>query len=500
MKKEGECVSINSKQYTLGEKIGGGTEGAVFDVLGLPQYVIKLLNDTRMRETEKIDVENRLKWIKDTIGNSEELKHKLAIPKALIDDDLGYIMVKANEHNKLESYLKYPEDEQEFTDLLNNYQLKKRYQIAAFMFNALEQIHISGLIFTDLSPNNIMVHNNKNNLVFIDTDNMRRKGDPYSGVLGTDGYMAPEIYKFFDSNIKEKGINKNAIPKNFRISVDSDIFSATIIAFQLITLNHPFIGDAIEKGTAEEETNARHCMTDYILHKNNSNERKENPFVGCFNDNVIVTNDVSELFYRCFVDGKDNPKLRPTAKEFDDAFNMAMDQIVKCPYCNQENLFFEEKDNKCWVCDKQIPDIFILKIFDEYEEDDRASLISKMTGGQYEKESLEGNNEIELSKVILEKNEPKFLYSRHFLKTNAKSKPFIVFTLIDEIKATIKIQVDSKVVDNALLIHKHNGNSVPIKEGREFPCNEYNICFEITDSRVGKIKSIGKFFRGGKEC
>jgi serine/threonine protein kinase len=509
VKNTDDTVSVNGKEYTLGTRLGGGTEGSVFEVREDSRLVVKLINDSKMNDSEKLEVLNRLKWLKDKIGNSE-LKHKLAVPRAIIDEDLGYFMIKANEHQKLETYLSYPKDEEEFSQWLKDeYLLKKRFQIIAFMFNALENIHIHGLIFTDLSPNNIMVHKDKNNLVFIDTDNMRKRDDPYTGVLGTDGYMAPEIYHFVDTRLAEKleekniKIENNMISAANKISTDSDIFSAAIIAFELLTLQHPFVGDKAEYGTAEEETESRHCKTNYILHRNGSNQCSTNPFIGLFEKNQIVTDEVSKLFYKTFVDGKNQPRLRPTAFEFCDSFNKALDLVIKCPHCGVDILYRGEVQNNCWYCDNQIPEQVSLKIFDSYAEKDRASLISKLTNSNYSSEAIAGKNNFELSKIVLPVNEIKYLNLKHFEKSNNNSPALFALTLTDDMNKMVRIQVNAQVNNpitaNSLLIHRQNKSVTPINKAKEFSCNEYDICFEISDSRVGKIKTLGCFYKGGKE-
>jgi serine/threonine protein kinase len=509
MKKTGDTVIINGKNYTLGAKLGGGTEGSIFDVSEDARFVVKLLNESRMNDNEKLDVFNRLKWLKNTIGNSE-IKQKLAVPKALLDEDLGYIMVKANKHQRLDAYLTYPKNEQDFLQWLKDeYRLKKRFQIIASMFNALEKIHIHGLIFTDLSPNNVMVHTEENNLVFIDTDNMRKKDDPYTGVLGTDGYMAPEIYHFMDGKLNEKlkdkniKIDNNVISSTNKLSVDSDIFSAAIIAFQLLTLQHPFVGDKAENGTAEEETNARHCKTDYILHKDNSDKCSTNPFINLFEKRQIVTDEISKLFYTTFVTGKTQPRLRPAALEFYDAFNKALDQVMKCPHCGVDIIYYDEIENKCWHCDNPILEQISLKIFDVYDEKkDRASLISELTNNNYTAETITGENKFELSKIVLTVNETKYLYLKHFERANYNSPPLFALTLTDDLNK-IEIQVNAKINNSitasSSLISKQNNSIVPINNAKQFPSNEYDICFEVIDSRVGKIKTVGRFYKGGKE-
>jgi serine/threonine protein kinase len=303
-------------------------------------------------------------------------------------------MQKASEHRKLEDYLKYPTTGDEFTLLLDNYNLKKRYEIVALLFHILEKIHIAGLIFSDLSPNNIMVHDSQNNIVFIDTDNLRRKDDPYSGILGTDGYMAPEIYH------------------NAKLSPDTDVFSAAVIAFEILALQHPFIGDAVEEGSAEYETAARHCETEYILTPDGQNESK-NPFVKLLEDNTFATSEILSLFKRTFVDGKKNTYLRPAAVEFDEAFSKGLDKIIKCPNCGAYILYNETR-RQCWKCDSELPAQIVLDIYDEYAEKDRAALISHITGSNYETGSFTGKNNFLLSSIVFDGNERRCLYLRHF--------------------------------------------------------------------------------------
>lgn len=47
----GEKVLINGKEYVLGERLGGGLEGSIFNVEGLPNYVIKIINTDKMTQT-----------------------------------------------------------------------------------------------------------------------------------------------------------------------------------------------------------------------------------------------------------------------------------------------------------------------------------------------------------------------------------------------------------------------------------------------------------------
>ena len=48
---------------------------------------------------------------------------------------------------------------------------------------------------------------------------------------------------------------------------------------------------------------------------------------------VVFTEKLRELFYRCFVEGKKNRVARPSAKEFAYALLDASNKVIKCPSC-----------------------------------------------------------------------------------------------------------------------------------------------------------------------
>ena len=75
--------------------------------------------------------------------------------------------------------------------------LKKRYQIIVNLFDALRKIHLAGLIFTDLSPNNIMVHKKQNQIVFID--------DPISSL---DANHVAQVSSLINTFFFRKGLDE----------------------------------------------------------------------------------------------------------------------------------------------------------------------------------------------------------------------------------------------------------------------------------------------------
>jgi serine/threonine protein kinase len=327
---------------------------------------------------------------------------------------------------------------------------------------------------------------------------MRRKRDCYLSVVGTDGYMAPEIYLgLADMNKKINTVefDKFELPKSGKLSIESDVFSAAIIVFQLLTLQHPFIGDAVEDGTAAEESAALRCETDYILHKNGTNE-SSTPFVQLFKESKIATPKLQDLFYRTFVDGKDNPYLRPTAVEFAEAFDEAQDMLATCEKCGADFIYTPEQENCCWDCETNSEDRVVLEIFNGYAEMDRDKLVAQILGDKPLSESDKKYRFIKISSVVLEENKDKYLYLRHFERTTKRSKPFVKITLTDKVSGNVRLQiVDTSIIPMCYLIGRRSpGTRIPVEDlrrAKEFSIDRFALLLDVTQSRVGKIETIG---------
>lgn len=505
MVKEGEKILINGKEYTLGSKLGGGLEGNIFTVNEAPGHVVKIINDNNMSRIQRNEVYNHLKWLKELGTRNKEIKQCMTVPKALLDDHLGYVMLNASEHDNLKKYITPPNDPELFDEWYKkDFTFKKRYQIIINLFDALRKIHLAGLIFTDLSPNNIMVHRKQNQIVFIDTDNTRRRTDLYQGVLGTTGYIAPEVYRKPDINLaKNNNVNPQLLSNCGRLTAESDIFSAAVIAFQILTLQHPFVGDEIDEGTPEDEERALEIKTDYIFKEGTSNYSTYG-LTTKFNE--ITTQGIRDLFYRTFVAGKENPALRPTAEEFLEEFQKAIDSIVICDNCGFSRLYSYEAANDCINCGSTIETKASIIIYNVFEDLTRSEVINNI-GNYPEYDILMDNlritnsnkfppNYFEISRIILEPGDAKskFLYLRHFEKNTERSMKYARITLSTS-GTTVKVEVLNNVFDSPYLIEKNTRTIVPLNNGKEFPLDRYGIVFERKKFGKGFIKIFCKFVR-----
>lgn len=502
---EGNKILINGKEYTLGAKLGGGKEGSVFDLVEKKGAVVKIINDSTMSKIQRNELYAHLKWLYNLgrQADKKELRQYMALPLGLLDDELGYAMLKAGEHDPLNKYITVPEIDGEFdTWYREKYTLKKRYQIIVNLFDALRKIHLSGLIFTDLSPNNIMVHQKQNQIVFIDTDNTRKRTDSYLSVLGTPGYMAPEVYRKPDMKLaKENNIDPKLLANSGRITTESDIFSAAVIAFQLLALWHPFIGDEIEEGTPEDEERALEIKTDYIFKAGTSNTCSY-ALVPQFEE--LTTPEIRRLFERTFVDGKDQPALRPTAEEFLEAFQNAFDMIVECPSCGFSRIYAPGETNLCIGCGNRFQEQTMLVIYNVFSNIGRDEVINNI--GEYPQydvalENLltDGNapaNHVETCRIILEANEnkSKYLYLRHFESNTERSEPYAKITL-DSTSRMARLEVSKAVFPEAYLIEKGTRKRTALNQGKEFTADRHGIIFDARKHGKGHLQIFGKFVR-----
>jgi len=505
MVKEGDKVLINGKEYTLGARLGGGLEGSIFNVEGFPKHVIKVINDDRMSKIQRDDTYNHLRWLYNLGSRNKAISQVLTVPKALLDDQLGYIMLKASEHDNLKKFIEVPEDMSTFDDWYKKeFTLKKRYQIIVNLFNSLRELHLAGLVFTDLSPNNVMVHKKQNQIVFIDTDNTRNRMDSYLGVLGTPGYMAPEVYRKPDLNLaKSCNIDPKILSNCGRITPESDIFAAAVIAFQLITLQHPFVGDEVEEGEPELEEDALAIKTDYILKEGTTNTSSMN-LVPQFEK--LTTPKIRQLFYKTFVDGKKSPSMRPTDEEFLEAFQNALDLIVECPNCGYSRLYSFEEDNECINCGNTIGPKMTIVMYNVFKEIRRDELINSI--GEYPKLSIdienlkdaEGHepaNFFEVSRIILEPGEKnaKYLYLRHFETNTERSKAYARVTLSDN-ESALKVEILHDAFPNPYLVEKKTMTHIPLGVGKEnIQYDRYGIIFDSKKQGKGLLQIFCKFIK-----
>ena len=316
--------------------------------------------------------------------------------------------------------------------------------------------------------------------------------------------MAPEVYRKPDLNlIKAYNIDPQVLSNCGRITPESDIFSAAIIAFQLLALQHPFIGDEVENGEPELEEKALAIETDYILQEGTSNKSSMNLVP---NFEKITTPKIRELFYKTFVDGKNTPSLRPTDEEFLEAFQNAYDLIVECPNCGFSRIYSFDSANECLNCEEELGPKIVLVMYNVILNANRAELINSI--GNYPKLSidlenlkdLDGNaptNFFEVSRIVLEPGDKKskYLYLRHFETNTNRSKQYARITL-SENETSLKVEILHDSFDNPFLVESKTRTHIALGSGKEnIQFDRYGIVFDSKKQGNGLLQIFCKFIR-----
>ncbi|MBF0234396.1 MAG: serine/threonine protein kinase [Desulfamplus sp.] len=223
--------------------------------------------------------------------------------------------------------------------------IRRRLLILHRLAELISGIHSFGFTFGDLSPKNIFVSMDKkyHEVQLIDCDNMTPCGSVTGEIFYTRKYGAPEI-------VRDK----------VEYSTLTDAWSFAVIAYQLLTLRHPLIGDMVNEGEVELEEKAL---------------RGEFPWVedGDDNSNLCSTGLPSELvalkplralFHKTFSGTKD-PWTRPEILEWHDVLQRCLYAFYKCDQCGE--YFIYTPKPVCPFCKKNKTGGYVVLKFARWE-------------------------------------------------------------------------------------------------------------------------------------
>lgn len=191
--------------------------------------------------------------------------------------------------------------------------------------DAIQKIHACDYSFNDISLSNMTFSPQSGDILLVDCENIS-KNECSSNVVGTCGYMAPELIS-----------NRFLSP-----STKTDLHSLAVVLFQMLIGVHPYDGKK-EYYMSGDKTNED---VELLYGVNNAQFifADENDL-----DKYIVDTEpshisakywwnfqpdaIKELFKRAFVDGVNNPKKRPIASIWKKAFINYLGMLQKCDYC-----------------------------------------------------------------------------------------------------------------------------------------------------------------------
>jgi serine/threonine protein kinase len=212
------------------------------------------------------------------------------------------------------------------------------------MTRAVARLHNAGLAHSDLSPNNVLVDPSKGASIVIDIDSLVVEGLFPPDVLGTKGYIAPEVLSTIHLPLTD--------PTRKHPSARTDQHALAVLIYQYLLRRHPLDGRKIPPAkTAEEQEHLSYgSQSLFCEHPTDASNRPEsNPFVPCSALGPLL----SDLFQRAFVKGLHSPNDRPTAMEWLRGLIKSWDLLIPCPNASCSHKWFivaAPTDLKCPFC------------------------------------------------------------------------------------------------------------------------------------------------------
>lgn len=263
------------------------------------------------------------------------------INKAILNDSFGYAMplrpdgyIGANEH---------------YGGNLD-ISIQKVLIVCRNLCKAFHALHSIGFCYKDLSIGNIFFNPITGHVLVCDNDNVDVNGRSSGSVLGTPGFIAPEI------------ILSRASPDR-----QTDLFSLANIIFRLLTRHDPFCGKKELSEPLLDEAARLRLYTEnpvFIFDPNNGSNRPD----PMHHSAVLTTwpiyiNEIHDLFLRSFCEGVLDPMARVLTGEWIDVLSRILDNRMICTQCESENFLenhFIAAD--CWNCGSLIQPTMYLEI------------------------------------------------------------------------------------------------------------------------------------------
>lgn len=221
-------------------------------------------------------------------------------------------------------------------------QLQTALRLSFQLAEAFHNLHSLGLCYKDISLGNLFINPQTGSILICDNDNVSIDCQDSSVVLGTPGFMAPEILR-----------------GEQRPSAATDLFSLAVLIFRLLTRHDPF------RGTQEL---AYSCLDEANLHQlygqepvfifdpcNNSNRPDPQHHLGVLLTWAIYPALLHNSWIISFGTGLHQPEKRVLTGEWKRVLASCLDRRQLCPICNQENFTKLAAPQLCWSCGAALP-------------------------------------------------------------------------------------------------------------------------------------------------
>ena len=375
-------VDSKNISYEVLEKLGEGSQGVTY-LLKDKKHIVKLFNQSFDDNSTKSKINFLINLGLD--------KKVFAVPlRQITQPKNGYVSEFASGMIPLSS-LKLGTVNTNLAEwYLSSGGLLKRYNVLIRLAALLRALHSKGLAYCDLSPNNVFISERpeSDNVFLIDLDNLRYKTSIVNNIY-TPFYGAPEV-----------------ISNNAPNTTMSDCFSFAVLAYELLTLNHPLIGDYVSEGEPELEEEALKGKLPWVDHsEDNTNERATG-----LPSEKVMPEKLLNLFRKNFEEGLNNSLERPSMAEWFDMLNLALNELLRCGNINCNLRYPYNNSKKCNFCGQAPQKVTRIQMrrWEEIEYyDEKTHEVKQQFGLQPEV----------YDEILIDENTPKEIAAFNFLLT-----------------------------------------------------------------------------------
>jgi DNA-binding helix-hairpin-helix protein with protein kinase domain len=241
----------------------------------------------------------------------------VARPMSLISEPSGYTLQFQRDMDVVRS-MKYAYTTSVRDWWFDTGGLARRLWLATRIASVFERLHCRGLVYGDVSSNNIMVSKSSlfTEVALIDLDNLFYFGERESAEVWTPTYSAPEIARDF-------------VAPTF----STDDFSVAVVLFELLTMIHPFMdGDAVKRAPTSSEyfDLAQKCLVPCVIDVKNENRCSSYPIQNAMD---LLGEKLLALFQRTFEYESPGTSFRASSGEFRLALAETALRTIVCQKC-----------------------------------------------------------------------------------------------------------------------------------------------------------------------
>jgi eukaryotic-like serine/threonine-protein kinase len=329
-------------RYRIEEVLGTGGQGGVYRVAADgEEYAVKWYHPAQATRRQRTAIE----WLIRQGTPSPRFVWPLDIVERTDGPGFGYAMILR------------PAGFHSLTDLMGRVvstDFRTLTTVGANLAHGFLQLHLKGLCYRDISPNNVFFSPASGDVLIIDNDNVAQQGDRESAVEGTPEFIAPEI------------VRGQAVP-----SRSTDLFSLSVLLFITMFFHHPLKGRRMLKIHCYDKEAVRQlCGTAplFVFDKGDDSNQAVAYDVDPTGDaggNAVIFWRVypallRNLFLRAFGEGlKPSENGRVQESEWCEGLVRLRDSLTYCPSHHEmftDNVTLSAGPSpRCWNCGKPPP-------------------------------------------------------------------------------------------------------------------------------------------------